>query len=402
MGPFEGIRVLELGLYYATPWCNRIMASLGAEVIRLESSTAFDMSRAMGVDVGSQYADYGALKKMATLNMRHPKSREIARELVKKSDIFTTNLGKEVITQFGLDYTQIREIKPDIIMMWQSGFGLEGPYASYKAFGGMLQAITGLCEVSGFPEAAPGTAGTAFCDYHSSMYAVMLLAAALEHRRQTGEGMFIEVPLYETGALCIAPSLMDYMVNGRVLSRQGNRHPFASPHGIYRCQGEDRWCAIAVFTEEQWKGFCQALGHPGWTGEARFASLPSRRTNADEMDRLIDEWTSARTAEEVMARMQQAGVPASIVAKGQDLSEDIHLKERDFYKETEYHTFPFTKDAAVKGTTVAMAVPMRFSETPCQFGPTHRVGEDNDYVYGVVLGMSREEMDRLTEEGVLV
>ena len=402
MGPFEGIRFLELGLYYATPWCARVMASLGAEVIRLESSTAFDMSRAMGVDIGSQYADFGAMKKMATLNLRHPKSREIARELVKKSDIFATNLGKGIITEFGLDYAQLKEIKPDIIMMWQSGFGLEGPYAKHKAFGGMLQAITGLCEVSGFPEGVPGTAGTAFCDYHSTMYAVMLLSAALEHRRQTGEGLLIEIPLYETGVVCTAVSLMDYMANGRVLSRQGNRDPFASPHGIYRCQGEDRWCAIAVFTDEQWNGFCEVLGHPGWTREERFASLVDRRGNADEMDRLIEEWTSTRTAEEVMATMQQAGVPASIVAKGQDLSDNIQLKERDFYKETEYHTFPFTKDAEVKGTTVAMDVPMRFSETPCQFGPTHRIGEDNDYVYGVVLGMSKEEIDRLTEEGVLI
>jgi crotonobetainyl-CoA:carnitine CoA-transferase CaiB-like acyl-CoA transferase len=195
---------------------------------------------------------------------------------------------------------------------------------------------------------------------------------------------------------------MDYMANGRILRRQGNRHPFASPHGIYPCAGEDRWCAIAAFTEEQWHSFCQVLGSPDWANDPKFDTLVSRMENADELDQLIGAWTKGKEPQEVMGKMQQRWVPAAIVAKGQDLSENAHLKERGFYKETEYYGPPFDMSAELKGITVAMSVPIRFSETTCQFGPTHRIGEDNDYVYGQILGMSSQEIKRLTEEGVFV
>jgi len=399
--PFEGIRVFELGLYFAAPWCTRMLASFGAEVIRAETTRAPDLVRVfMGHDPGSMYADYGALKKHITLDVRRPKGGEIARELVKKSDVFITNLGKELIAPAGLEYSELKKLKPDIIMVWQPGFGLEGPYSTYRAFGGMLQSVTGMCEISGFPDGLPGGAGTAFCDYPSSINAVMLISAALDQRRRTGEGTFIEIPLYEVGVASISVPLVDYMANGHVLSRQGNRHPFASPHGAYPCKGEDRWCVIAVFTDEEWRRFCEAVGRPEWREEPKFATLVDRLRNTDDLDRLIAEWTRNYTAEEVMERMEQARVAAGIVMKGEDLSEDSHLKERGFYLEAEYHAPPMTVGSPIKGKSVAMRVPMILSQTPPRFGPVSRMGEDNEYVYGKMLGMSAEEIKQLTEEGV--
>lgn len=399
--PFEGIRVFELGLYFAAPWCGRMLASFGAEVVRAETSRAPDLVHAfMGPEPGSMYADYGALKKHITLDLRQPKGGEIARELIKKSDVFITNLGKELIAPAGLAYDEAKELKPDIIMVWQPGFGIEGPYATYKAFGGMLQSVTGMCEISGFPGELPGGAGTAFCDYPSSMYALTLISAALDQRRRTGEGTFIEIPLYEVGVTNASVPLVDYMANGRILSRQGNRHPFASPHGAYPCNGDDRWCVITVFTEDEWKQFCDGVGRPEWKDEPKFATLVDRLRNEDELDRLIAEWTRNYTVEEVMAAMDKAGVPVGIVMKGEDLSDNSHLKERGFYLEFEYHAPPMTVGSPVAGKSVAMRVPMLLSETPPRFGPVSRMGEDNDYVYGEILGMSPEESKQLTDEGV--
>jgi benzylsuccinate CoA-transferase BbsF subunit len=314
--------------------------------------------------------------------------------------VFITNLGKELIAPAGLAYSEVQKLKPDIIMVWQPGFGIEGPYATYKAFGGMLQSVTGMCEISGFPGELPGGAGTAFCDYPSSMYALMLISAALDQRRRTGVGTFIEIPLYEVGVTNVGLPLVDYMANGRIPSRQGNHHPFASPHGAYPCKGEDRWCVITVFTEDEWRQFCDAVGRPKWKEESKFATLVDRLRNEDELDRLIAEWTGNYTVEEVMARMDKAGVPVGIVMKGEDLSEDSHLKERGFYLEFEYHAPPMTVGSPVAGKSVAMRVPMLLSETPPRFGPISRMGEDNEYVYGQIVGLSAEEIKHLTEEGV--
>ena len=227
----------------------------------------------------------------------------------------------------------------------------------------------------------------------------MLISAALDQRRRTGEGEFIEIPLYEVGVANVNMPLIDYMVNGHIVTRQGNRHPFASPHGAYPCKGEDRWCVITVFTEEEWKHFCDVVGRPEWKEEPKFATLVARLRNADDLDRLVAEWTRNYAAEEIIEKMGKAGVPAGRVMKGEDLSENSHLKERGFYLEFEYHAPPMTVGSPVAGKSVAMRVPMILSETPPRFGPVSRMGEDNEYVYGGILGMSAAEFKQLTEEG---
>jgi benzylsuccinate CoA-transferase BbsF subunit len=185
--------------------------------------------------------------------------------------------------------------------------------------------------------------------------------------------------------------------------RRENRHRYFAPHGAYPCKGEDRWCTIAVTTEEEWKGFCRAIGNPAWTRLPEYATAADRVKNVYELDRLIGEWTAKRTAHNVMKRMQEVGVPSGIVAKGEDMARSEHLKSHDFYKETEYYSADFEKPGVkwpVAGRSPVFSEPIYFSETPVMFGPMHKVGQDNNYVYGKLLGMSRDEIRKLTKEGV--
>ena len=190
------------------------------------------------------------------------------------------------------------------------------------------------------------------------------------------------------------PSYLEYTANGHIPTRMANRHPRAAPHGNYRCRAEDRWCAIAVFEEREWRGFCQVLGDPAWAKDPKFATLAGRKENEDELDRLVEEWTINYDAWDVTYQMQRAGVPAGVVEKGSDSEEgrDVHLTRREFMEQTSHPEF---------GNHPSFPVPIRFSETRCRFGHTPAVGEHNQYVYKRLLGMSDEEVERLKKEGVI-
>jgi benzylsuccinate CoA-transferase BbsF subunit len=231
----------------------------------------------------------------------------------------------------------------------------------------------------------------------------MAIIGALERKRRTGEGCFIECPIYESGVVTVGPAFLDYQANDVVPERMENRHRFFAPHGAYPCKGEDRWCTIAVTDEDEWEAFSDAIGSPAWTRSPKFATAADRVRNAKELDLLVGRWTSKRDAYEVMEEMQKVGVPSGIVAKGEDLDKSEHLKRHEFYWETEFYSADFEKPGTqwpVAGKTVTWIEPIHFSDTPCISGPMHKVGQDNNYVYGKLLGMSKEEIKKLTQEGV--
>ncbi len=216
--------------------------------------------------------------------------------------------------------------------------------------------------------------------------------AALDHRRKTGRGQYIEISQFEAGIHFVAPVMLDWVVNGREPVRKGNSCDHAAPHGVYRCLGRERWCAITVFTDDEWVALCQVIGNPALSEDARFTTLMGRLENSMEVDTLIEEWTSARAAEDVMLEMQKAGVPAGVVLNGRDLFENPHLNERGFYKglthvEMGYHHYP--------------SAPFRFSRTPCEpERPAPCLGQHNEYVCREILGMSDEEFVGLLNENV--
>jgi len=237
--------------------------------------------------------------------------------------------------------------------------------------------------------------GTNYTDYVINPgHAVIATLAALRYRNRTGKGQLIEVAQVESSVCVVGTAILDYAVNGRVQNRQGNRLPYAAPHGAYRCQGDDRWCVIAVFSDDQWRAFCQAIGDPQWCHEERFATLQGRKQNEDELDRLVEGWTSTRTAEEVMQTLQTAGVAAGVVQNARDVLEnDPHLKARGYYV---YLDHPDAGPTAYDGPG------FRLSKTPGGLqSPAPCLGQHTDYVCREVLQMDDEEVAQLVIEGVL-
>ena len=387
------IRVVESARYVAAPLTGRILAALGAEVIKVETNQPLDYQRldADGTKNGYRWPDSAALKLSVTLDLRHPEGLRIMKELLKVSDVFIESFRPEGLAELGLEYPAIQQINPRIIMVRMPGFGLAGPYRDFVAYGMAVQALGGLCDTTGFPDSLPIGPNLSFPDYFSGVNTALAVLAALDFRRRTGKGQVIEAPLYLAMTSVMGPASLDFSANLRVAKRMGNRDPYACPHGAYKCQGNDRWCVMAIRSDKEWANFCQAIGNPDWANKPEFATLLARRHNADELDRYVEAWTSAREVEDVVEVLQKAGVPAGIVTKGSDMLSDPHLKEREYWKTSQHPRY---------GSHPTFPVPIGFSKTPCVFGPSPKLGEHNDYVYGKVLGLSKGEIKRLTEAAV--
>ena len=396
----EGVRVLELGPYVALPMTGRILASLGAEVIKVETNKVLDeMAFIPAWSRGGGQPEFQRAKKRITIDVRTADGLEVFKELVKVSDVFMTNFRRNILDRWGIDFPELRRLRPDIILMWQTGLGGIGPYYTYKSYGILVQHMGGVSLMSGAEGEPPATINTSYSDYHTGVFQPVAIMGALLRRRLTGLPATMESSIFKSGAVTAGPAILDYQSNGRMPQRNSNRDPFAAPHGVYQCQGDDRWCAIAVQSEEQWAAFCRVLGSPAWCGEDVFSSLESRLANQDRLDELVGEWTANQIAEDVMMRLQEAGVPASIVSQGQDLYDSAHLKAREFFRPTPFYLADREKPAYEweAGEAIASANPPKLSESPMDFGHYSNIGEDNDYVFKDLLGMSQPEIDRLTD-----
>ena len=395
-----GVRVLELGPYVALPMTGRILASLGAEVIKVETNKVLDeMNFIPAWSRGGGQPEFQRAKKRITIDVRTPDGLEVFKELVKVSDVFMTNFRRNILDRWGIDFPELRRLRPDIILMWQTGLGGIGPYYTYKSYGILVQHMGGVSLMSGEEGEPPATINTSYSDYHTGVFQPVAIMGALLRRRLTGLPATMESSIFKSGAVTAGPAILDYQSTGRKPRRIGNRDPFAAPHGVYRCQGDDRWCAIAVQTQEQWSAFCRAIGSPDWCGEEAFSSLEARLDNQDRLDEFVGQWTAGQTAEDVMTRLQEAGVPASLVSQGKDLYESAHLKAREFFRPTPFYLADRDKPAYEweGGEAIASANPPKLSVSPMDFGHYSNIGEDNDYVFKELLGMSDAEVNRFTE-----
>ncbi|MBI4307994.1 MAG: CoA transferase [Chloroflexi bacterium] len=407
IGALQGIRCVELCSAISGPWATRILASAGCQVIKVESGVRPDVMRLgpykNGKPTGAAFVDFAAMKQDVTLDLHKPQAGELLRRVLTVSDLFIENLRPGTVERYGLDYKTLRRLNPGLVMISMPGVGLEGPERGYVAYGMSLQAYIGLNAVTGYPGGPPANPGFSFPDFVAGLHAAFAAVAALDYRRRTGVAQFIELSQYEAGINVLGPLVEDYVVNGRVPERMGNRHPVAVPHGIYRCldgPGADldpngRWVALAVFTDAQWRAFRRVLGDPAWAEGPRFATLLARQQNEDDLDRLVEAWTVQHTAGAIMERMQAAGVPAGAVQRFSDLLGDPHLKERGYYQTCTYAPYmplpPYP----------ASPVPVRLSATPCQFGPPPALGEHNAHIFQGLLGMPPQEIHRLAQEGVI-
>ena len=388
----RGIRVLDFTWIHAGPSATRILSDQGAEVIKVESNNALSViggpASATARGLGQRH-NWNAGKLSISLNMKTPQGIDIAKRLAAVSDVVAENFSGRVMPSWGLDYESIKAINPSVIMLSMSGFGRTGPWKDRVSYGQTLQAWSGFTQLTGFPDADPSGPASAYSDAVGGMAGAQAVMLALIHRARTGRGQWLDVSQFESLSSLLETLVLDMSVNGgsAVSTRTGNRaaHGGGAPHGAYRCKGDDRWAAISVFTDEEWRAFATAIGNPHWAADARFASAESRESNADALDSLVESWTMQHSAEDVMGMLQAAGVAAGVVQTGADLSRDPQLQQREFFRRVPDHQGEYR--------TIESA-PYKLSRTP---GSVSRgapaFAADMTYVLRELLGMTDDEVE---------
>lgn len=392
-GPLTGVRVLDFTWVLAGPYCTRVMADLGAEVIKVQTRSTG------GVDAGNEtgyFITWNRNKRSITVNMGSAEGVALAKRLVAHCDIVVENFSARVLRNWDFHYDALRAVRDDIILLSMSGMGHTGPWRDYVSFGPTLQALAGLSLAMGEPGCPPPGFGYSYADHVGGITAALAALAALEERDQSGSGQFVDLSQFEGVAALMGPALLDATANGRYAEPSGNRPQYrkVAPHGVYPCRGDDRWIAISVEGDAQWAGLRAALGDPDWAADARFADDESRFDHADELDERVAAWTVIIDRDDAMRRLWECGVPAGAVQLADDLVDrDPQLAHRGFYVAAEHPT---------QGETRFDGYPVAFSETP----PTLRrsaptLGQDNADVFGQLLGMSAEEVAALEEARIL-
>ena len=400
--PFQGILVIDFSWAAAAPIVTKFLAEHGATVIKIESPQPeyMDIVRTVPPYVNDKpdrensglFLRVSTNKLGTTINMSHPKGRELVRKLIGKADILVENFRGRVLEKWGLSYPEIREINPDIIALSSTNLGQTGPYNWMGGLGILLTGYAGFHCLTGWKDRDPTPLLGAYTDYVSPLLATAALIAALDYRRRTGMGQYIDVSQLECALQFLAPAVLDYSLNNREWERMGNRSFSACPHGVFRCKGDDRWCVIAVRNEEEWKKFKYALGNPPWANEKKFASFAKRKQNEGILEKLIEEYTIHYTDREIFHLLQSHRVPAGMTQNSRDLFEDPQLKFREFYKQLDHPKV---------GRHVVLKEPFILSESPSALDRAAPcLGQHNELVFKEIMGLSDDEYRQLKSVGV--
>ena len=420
--PLDGIRVLDFTWVRAGPWCTRWLGALGAEVIKVEWPQNPSTRGALGggstpaglpVNLNSDghFSDTNANKLSVTLNTRTPRGIDLVKRLVAISDIVIENFAYGVLERWGLGYEDMKKLRPDIIYLSMSGFGHTGRDRDYQTMGPIAQALSGMTYLSGLPGEQPAGWGWSYMDDTGGMYGVMCALSALYHRRVTGRGQHVDKSQWITGVQLNGPAFLDIQANGRSTMREGyppgNRTHWpgaplvnnyrgrtAAPHNAYRTRpwGYNDWCAIACFSDQEWRSLVGVMGTPAWATDQKFATLEGRLEHQEEMDKGIEEWTKSLGKYEIMERCQAAGVRSMPIQSSQDrVDSDLQLRHRKMYREM---THP------VIGRWSLQNAPFHMSETPAfnhLTGPL--IGQHNREVFEGLLGINHEELVNGFDDG---
>lgn len=411
--PLEGVRVIDLTKIVAGPNATRMLATMGAEVIRVEwhDQRALDMLRGVrpavpggdpdSVNRSGLFNNINPGKFGITLNMSLPQGRELFKRLIAKASVLCENYSPEQMERWELGYETLRQINPGLIYLQITGMGKSGTYKAYLSVGPTAQALSGLTHMSGFPEPMPPAGwGYSYLDHSTGYYGAILVLAALLRRRRTGRGCYIDLSQTETGLMVSGTATLEAQITGKPTDRHGNRMPSAAwaPHGAYPCLGSDEWIAIAVQTDAQWQALVAEIGSPDWARDSRFEHAVGRKADEDDLDRLMAEFTKTQHRYDLMNRLQQRGVPAGAVQKSVDRCErDLQLKDRGYFVPLPHSEI---------GTWPVEGFPAKFHNMPVDIGGlTGRgapvMGEDNDRVYRDVLGLQPEEIAALREDWII-
>lgn len=401
--PLQGIRILDLSQLWAGPYCTRLLADLGAEVIKIEGPRNPDFTRGMPQFPGGEpgpdpwnragfFNDMNRDKLGLSLDLRHPAGQAVFRRLVAVSDVVVENYTPRVMATFGLEYPVLQALRPGLIMISIPGFGRSGPYRDYAALGATVEQVSGLSWVTGYPDKGPQRAGISYGDPIAALQAALAAIALLHRRAATGEGVHVDLSLCEGLTALIPEFILDAEWNGRHHGPQGNSHALMVPHGCFPCRGDDEWVTIACPDEAAWEGLCVAV-NPAWQREPRFVDQRARWANREVLHRELSAWTAERTPGEVTQLLQVQGVAAAPVLRMDALLADPQLAER--------------------GLIQAIATPragvQRHRGRPwlCngERGPAHRpgptFGQHNRAVLQGLLGLSDGEIAELAAQGVI-
>jgi crotonobetainyl-CoA:carnitine CoA-transferase CaiB-like acyl-CoA transferase len=412
----DGVRVIDLTWLQVGPQATRLLASFGAEIIRIEwrKRAAIDFLRYMepfapdhatpdggrsqgaargrGVrsdfDRGAYYNNTNPGKYGITLNLNHPKGRELLKRMVADANAICENFSPGQMEKWGLGYDELRKVNPRIIYLQTTGFGKHGTYNNYVSYGPTAQAFSGLTFLSGLPAPHPPAGwGYSYLDHSPGYFGAILLMTALHRQRQTGVGAYIDMTQTETGLMLTGTSLLEHQITGQPTTRYGNR-----------CIGDDNWIAISVQSDQQWRSLVAEIGSPAWAIDARYATASGRKANQDELDSQLTAFTATQDRYALMDRLQARSIPAGVVQKSSDrFDHDPQLKARGYFVDLPHSTI---------GTWPVEGFPAKLSASPADLGgrtgrAAPKLGEDNDFVYREILGLTSDELAQLREEDVI-
>ena len=398
--PLADLKVLDFSWAGVGPLTVKYLADHGATVVRVESHARYDVVRlgppwhegTPGIERSQFYASYNTSKLGIALDLSRPAARDIARRLAAWADVLVESYTPHVMRRFGLAYADLRQLNPRLVMLSTCLQGQTGPHAEFPGFGQLVAALSGFYEIAGWADRAPAPPYGAYTDYVVPRLAATALLAAVDHQRRTGEGQHLDVSQLEAALHFLAPALLDYELTGRVATRAGNRSDHAAPHGAYPCAGDDRWIALSVRGDAEWRALSAVLARPAWLAEARFATHAARVADAEALDALVAEATRSHDASELVGRLQAAGIAAGVVESALDLHADPALAGWGFFQWLEH---PARPAAPYEGHA------LRLEATPGRLRwAAPALGEHTALVLREVLGMTEGEIARLIDERV--
>ena len=408
----ERLRILDLTQIAAGPYATLLLGFMGAEIIKVESCSRMDINRGQARPTPETYRSYpqgipgerpwnraahhihrNGNKLSLTLDLASPRGKELFIQLAATCDALIENYRASVLDRLGLGYLVLSAVNPQLVYVKISSQGATGPEKDYGSLGSTLEQTAGLASITGYGDGRPLMTNETYPDPVVGILAVGALMAALRRRRQTGKGTFVDLSQREVTVTLLGEAVVDYSHSGRVAAPIGNGHPLMVPHGVYPCQGDDTWVALAVGSDDEWRGLCRAIGQPDLAEDARFATPPVRRRNQPALDRVLSAWTRTRVHYHAMHILQAHGVPAGAVLKGGEIIADPHLEARLFWDAV---------DHPEAGRYRQATTPWRLSRHPrCATRPAPGLGEHNHYVLGELLGLSAQEIATLEAQGII-
>jgi crotonobetainyl-CoA:carnitine CoA-transferase CaiB-like acyl-CoA transferase len=407
-----GLRILDLTQIAAGPYATLLLGFMGAEIIKVESCARMDINRGQARPAPETYRMYpqgipgerpwnraahhihrNGNKRSLTLDLASPRGKELFLTLAAISDALIENYRASVMDRLGLGYAVLAAVNPRLVYVKISSQGATGPEKDYGSLGSTLEQTAGLASITGYGDGRPLMTNETYPDPVVGILAVGALMAALRRRRQTGHGTFVDLSQREVAVSLLGEMVVDRSLSGRVAAPIGNGHPLMAPHGVYPCRGDDAWVALAVGSDAEWRGLCQAIGRPELAADSRFATVSGRRRHQAALDAIVAAWTREREHYQAMHTLQAHGVPAGAVLKAGEVLADPHLAARNFWD---------VVDHPEVGPYRQVTTPWRLSKNPRQAtSPAPGLGEHNRYVLGELLGLSAEEIAALEAQGII-